>query len=98
MAAGDGVMGWGEPLQPRPHPAGGIVIEVAAAEHLAAVEAERDALRAEVALLDAICAHQRSQYQPPIDDEFGLWAGGPLCEHPSLTGDRCDACGWKQDQ
>lgn len=33
-------MGWGEPLQPRPHPAGGVVVEVAAAEHLAAVEAE----------------------------------------------------------
>lgn len=39
------LMGWGEPIRPRPHPAGGIVVEVAAADHLAKVEAERDRLR-----------------------------------------------------
>lgn len=58
---------------------------------------EVDRLRAEVAQLDAICAAQRAQYQPPIDEEFGVWVGGLLCEHPSVTGDRCDACGEKRE-
>lgn len=40
------MMGWGEATTP--HPKGGIVVEVAAAEHLAAVTAERDHLKAEV--------------------------------------------------
>lgn len=60
--------------------------------------AERDALRAEVAQLDAICAHMRSTALAEYDEEFGFYVGGPGCEHPSLTGDRCDACGWKQGQ
>lgn len=46
-------MGWGEPRGPRPHPDGGIVVEVAAADHLAKVEAERDALRAALELIEA---------------------------------------------
>lgn len=41
-------MGWGEPLAPREHDRGGIVVEVAAADHLAAVEADRDRLRSAI--------------------------------------------------
>lgn len=59
--------------------------------------AEIRSLRAEITQLDRICAHQRHQYQPPMDEEFGCWVGGSLCEHPSVTGDRCDACGWKRE-
>ncbi len=72
------------------------MVEVAAADHLAKVEAERDALRREVSQLDAICAHMRANTPTVVDDEFGFAVGGPDCEHPSLTGDRCDACGWKR--
>ena len=60
---------------------------------LVAAEKERDALRAEVAHLDAVCAAMRAQVPTVVDDEFGLRIGGPDCEHPSLTGRRCDACG-----
>lgn len=91
-------MGLGELHRPRQHPAGGIVVEVAAADHLAQVESERDALRAEVAQLDAVCRWNRSQMATIVDDEFGVRIGGPDCEHPTLTGDRCDACGWKRGE
>ena len=59
---------------------------------------ETQQLRAEVAQLDAICAHMRFTALAEYDEEFSFYVGGPDCEHPSLTGDRCDACGWKQDQ
>lgn len=54
-------MGWGEPLAPREHSRGGVVIEVAAADHLAAVEADRARLRAAVA--DALAQLDR---HPPM--------------------------------
>lgn len=57
---------------------------------------EVDRLRAEVAQLDAICRWNRGRVASEYDEEFGMWVGGLDCEHPSLTGDRCDACGWKQ--
>ena len=53
---------------------------------------------AEVAQLDAICRWNREHVATVVDEEFGLRIGGMACEHPSLTGDRCDACGWKADR
>lgn len=41
-------MAGGGPLAPREHDRGGIVVEVAAADHLAAVEADRDRLRSAI--------------------------------------------------
>lgn len=49
-------MGRGEPMTPRPHDEGGIVIEVAAADHLMKVEAERDAYRGAI---EAIPRHEQ---------------------------------------
>ena len=59
---------------------------------------ETQRLRAEVAQLDAICRWNREHVATVVDEEFGLRIGGMACEHPSLTGDRCDACGWKADR
>lgn len=59
------------------------------------LRAENAKLAAEVAQLDAICRWNRERMPTRIDDEFGIPIGGRGCEHPSLTGDRCDACGWK---
>jgi hypothetical protein len=58
---------------------------------------EVDRLRAEVAQLDAICRWNREHVTTVVDEEFGFRVGGMGCEHPSLTGDRCDACGWTEE-
>ena len=54
-------------MTPRPHDEGGIVIEVAAADHLMKVEAERDAYR------DAIAAIPRHYpyVGPAVEDVSG---------------------------
>lgn len=56
--------------------------------------ADNKRLRAEVAHLDAICWALNERTTTVVDAEFGFRVGGRACEHPSLTGDRCDACGW----
>lgn len=53
-------MGWGEPT--RPHPNGGLVVEVDAAEHLARVEAERDRYRAVLGDIEAGGCSYEEQY------------------------------------
>lgn len=68
-------------------------------EETAAAEAHEEALdrlRDENAQLDAICRWNREHVATVVDEEFGLRVGGMACEHPCLTGDRCDACGWTQ--
>lgn len=55
---------------------------------------EVERLRAEVAQLDAVCRWNREHVATVVDEEFGLRIGGKACEHPSLTGGRCDVCGW----
>lgn len=58
---------------------------------------EVDQLRREVAQLDAISRSNREHVTTVVDEEFGFRVGGMGCEHPSLTGDRCDACGWTEE-
>lgn len=58
--------------------------------------AEVRRLRAENARLDAILWALNEHTPTIVDDEFGFRLLGRGCEHPSLTGDRCDACGWTQ--
>ena len=53
-------------------------------------------LRVEVAQLDAICRWNALRLDTYRDPESGFRVGGLGCEHPSLTGDRCDACGWTE--
>lgn len=74
-----------------------------AERYVALTVAERDALvaevrrlRAEVAQLDAICWALNERTPTTVDAEFGFRVGGRACEHPSLTGGRCDACGWTE--
>ena len=55
-----------------------------------------DALGCPVVDLPAVNRQALTKVAWPVDDEFGI--GGPDCEHPSLTGDRCDACGWKRGE
>lgn len=57
-------MAGGGPLAPREHDRGGIVVEVAAADHLASVEADRDRLRA--AITEALGHLDRQQMVGPI--------------------------------
>lgn len=59
-----------------------------------ALVAEVRRLRAENARLDAICWALNQHTPTVVDEEFGFRLFGRACEHPSLTGDRCDACGW----
>lgn len=61
-----------------------------------ALVAEVRRLRAENARLDAILWALNEHTPTIVDDEFGFRLLGRGCEHPSLTGDRCDACGWTQ--
>lgn len=61
-----------------------------------AQDAVLDELRAEVARLDAICWTLNQHTPTVVDAEFGFRLFGRACEHPSLTGDRCDACGWTE--
>lgn len=89
-------MGWGEslhtsagpPPRPRPHPLGGYVIEVAAADHLAAVEAERDRLRSALEAIDDLldCAGHTPVSVP---------AGGGVPERFSFDGQCFEA--WPAD-
>lgn len=78
-------MGWGEPQRQRPHASGVVVIEVAAADHLAAVETERDDFKRLVRFLT-----RRPDTVDPLipprtwiewDDQCGwmlaCWAGEP---------------------
>lgn len=61
-----------------------------------ALVAEVRRLRADNARLDAICWVLNQHTPTVVDAEFGFRLFGRACEHPSRTGDRCDACGWTE--
>lgn len=75
---------------------GAYVASVCRETDLALIEARDEVhrLRAENARLDAICWVLNQHTPTVVDAEFGFRLFGRACEHPSRTGDRCDACGW----